>query len=136
MRNGILQPMGRGLAAMRGLLIVAALAVAGPSAARGVYWTYQQWADASESERVAYITGAVDSIMILVHGHEDRRVVAFTTRVASHYSQCLVRSTLTNTQLAENVLRFAENRHDLHAMPVQAALLQYLISVCGAPPKG
>ena len=74
---------------MRGLLIAAALVVASSTAAQqtGVYRTYAQWADMSVSERAAYIAGAVDSIIIVVTGDEDKKT-------SLHYSQCLSRAKL------------------------------------------
>ena len=83
----------------------------------------------SASERAAYIAGAVDSIITVVDGDDD-------AKTSLHYSECLLGSKLTSAQVAENILRFAESRPDLHAGPVQVALLQYLIAVCGARPKG
>jgi hypothetical protein len=41
---------------------------------------------------------------------------------------------MRSDQLADAVLRFAQARPDLHAKPVLAALLQYLVAVCGDPP--
>jgi hypothetical protein len=126
--SGILQPMGRELA-MRGLLIAAALIVASSTAAQqtGVYRTYAQWAGLGASERAAYIAGAMDSIILVVTGDEDKKT-------SLHYSQCLFGAKLSGHQLAENVLRFAESRPALPDM-VQSALLEYLASLCGAPPK-
>jgi hypothetical protein len=36
-----------------------------------------------------------------------------------------------NTQLARNVLRYAQARPSLHAGSVEVALVKYLIDVCG-----
>ena len=115
---------------MRGLLIAAALVVASSTAAQqGVYRTYAQWAGLGASERAAYIAGAMDSIILVVTGDEDKKTSA-------HYSQCLSRAKLSGSQLAENVLSFAESRPALKTGMVQAALVQYLHDLCGAPPKG
>ena len=115
---------------MRGLLIAAALVVASSTAAQqtGVYRTYAQWAGMSASERAAYIAGAMDSIILVVTGDEDKKT-------SLHYSQCLSRAKLGGPQLAENVLSFAESRPALKTGMVQAALVQYLHGLCGAPPK-
>jgi hypothetical protein len=116
---------------MRTVLIIAAVlaVVSSTAAAQGLYRTYAQWAGMSVSERAAYIAGAVDSIVSVVSGDND-------AKMSVHYSECLLRSKMSNTQLAASVLRFAESRPALHAGSVQAALLQYLVEVCGAPPKG
>ena len=114
---------------MRGLLIAAALVIASPAAAQqtGVYRTYAQWAAMGASERAAYIAGAVDSIIVVVAADEDKKT-------SLHYAQCLFQAKLSGTQLAENVLHYAASRPAPPDM-VQAALLEYLASLCGAPPK-
>jgi hypothetical protein len=65
---------------------------------------------------------------------------AFSTgdnaKSAMHYSRCIVRSRMKSDQLADGVLRFAQARPDLHAKPLLGALLlQYLVAVCGDPPR-
>jgi hypothetical protein len=43
---------------------------------------------------------------------------------------------MKSDQLADGVLRFAQARPDLHAKPLLGALLlQYLVAVCGDPPR-
>jgi hypothetical protein len=95
--------------------------------AQAQFLTYAQWASETASMRAAYIAGAFDSVILIGNGEAD-------AKTASHYSQCVLRSKMKNDQLAEGVLRFAQNRPALHAGSVQAAMLQYLVAVCGAPP--
>lgn len=114
---------------MRAILIIAAaLAVVSITPAQAIYRTYAQWAGMSAGERAAYIAGSADTIISVSDGDDG-------TKTSLHYYQCLLRSKITSTQLAENILRFAESRPDLHAGTVQGALLQYLIAACGARPK-
>jgi len=72
-----------------------------------------------ELARMAYVSGAVDSLMIFARDAE-----AANTSV--HYYNCLRRVGMTNGQLTENVREYGKGRPELHGGTVQAVLINYL----------
>lgn len=112
---------------MRTMWIVC-LSLMMPSASYGQtqYLNYGRWVGASAMARSYYISGMFDAYMTTEIGDQGKAAI--------HYSQCIARSGMKSDQLADGVLRFAQARPDLHAKPLLAALLQYLVAVCGDPP--
>ena len=93
------------------------------SAAQSNYFTYQTWLAMPESSRVAYVSGAFDSLVSF----------AETEQVAMHYVKCIDTVKMTNSQLTANMLNFAKDKPELHTGLVQRALLKYLVAACGEP---
>jgi hypothetical protein len=54
---------------------------------------------------------------------------------SKHYRDCIVNAKMTNAQLAENVRAFASLHPEWQGRTVQAALINYLIELCGKPPS-
>jgi hypothetical protein len=104
--------------------VIGLIALLVSSAAQSNYFTYQSWLAMSESSRVAYVSGAFDSLVSF----------AETDQVAMHYGKCIDTAKMTNSALTTNVLNFAKDKPKLHTGLVQAALLQYLNAACGQPP--
>jgi hypothetical protein len=97
------------------------------SAAQSDFITYQKWLALNEMSRVAYISGAYDSLVIFVEGEQ-------AGRNSRHYRKCVATAQMTNFQLAANVLNFAKDKPELHTGSVQGALIGYLNAACGGPP--
>jgi hypothetical protein len=57
-------------------------------------------------------------------------------RASQHYNECLYNAKLNSIQLANNVREYAKAKPQLHAQPVQFALMEYLIALCGLPNQG
>jgi hypothetical protein len=97
------------------------------SAAQSNYFTYQSWLAMAETSRVAYISGAYDSLVTFVEGEQ-------AGRNSLHYTKCITTAKMTNFQLAANVLNFAKDKPQLHTGSMQGALIEYLNAACGQPP--
>jgi hypothetical protein len=97
------------------------------SAAQSNYFTYQSWLAMAETSRVAYISGAYDSLVTFVEGEQ-------AGRNSLHYTKCITTAKMTNSQLTANMLNFAKDKPELHTGLVQRALLKYLVAACGEPP--
>src|SRR5262249_14502425 len=54
-------------------------------------------------------------------------------RAARHYSQCIVRSHLTASQLASFLPEYVRARPELRGSSVQSAMNDYLKALCGRP---
>jgi len=91
-----------------------------------VYYTYPEWERLSDQARAMYIAGAYDSLVSIAS--------AETAPIARHYSKC-VSGRVPVEQLAKNVRTFVAARPDLQKKPVQVALINYLIELCGPPPN-
>jgi hypothetical protein len=104
--------------------VIGLIALLVSSAAQSNYFTYQSWLAMSESSRVAYLSGAFDSLVSF----------AETEQIAMHYGKCIDAAKMTNFQLTANMLNFAKDKPELHTGLVQRALLKYLIAACGEPP--
>jgi hypothetical protein len=91
------------------------------------YLNYGDWVGVSAQERAYYIAGMIDGYLATDIGDQGK--------TAAHYSQCGERRGMKSNQLADGVMSFAQERPDLHAKPLLGALLQYLASVCGYPPR-
>ena len=110
------------------LLLVPLLLMSSPVSSQGVFNNYSEWVRMSEDNRAAYISGVVDSLMIYADSNAGRKA-------ASHYFSCLVRSTMSNGQLADNVEAYVTARPQLRGGTVQGALIRYLKELCGLPPQ-
>ena len=107
--------------------VIGLIALLVSSAAQSDFLTYPKWLALNEMSRVAYISGAYDSLVTFVEGEQ-------AGRNSRHYRKCVDTAQMTNFQLAANVLNFAKDKPKLHTGLVQAALLQYLNAACGQPP--
>ena len=103
--------------------VVGLIALLVSSAAQSNYFTYQTWLAMPESSRIAYVSGAFDSLVSF----------AETEQVAMHYVKCIDTVKMTNSQLTANMLNFAKDKPELHTGLVQRALLKYLAAACGEP---
>jgi hypothetical protein len=111
---------------MKSLLIagfLSALMIGGANAQ--VYYKYPEWDRLSDQARAVYIAGAYDSLVSIASPD--------TASASRHYSRCVARNQLTSEQLAKNVRTFVTAHPDLQNKPVQAALINYLVELCGAP---
>ena len=97
------------------------------AAANASYMTYSQWAALPLPGRSLYIAGAFDALVTISRSSDDK--------YQAHYNTCLVNAKMMNSQLAENVSTFASTHPELQSGGVVHALLNYLIALCGVPPK-
>ena len=74
-----------------------------------------------------YIAGVFDSLLGIVRDRSD-------LPVTKHYDNCITRANMSNGELADNVMAFVKTRPELQERSVSGALMNYLISYCGAPP--
>ncbi len=98
----------------------------GPVTSKAEYFTYFEWQNMPLQQRAAYVTGMYDGLTTFVASPTEEKV-------AAHYRQCVIRLKITNVQLAENVLKYAEARPEVQKVGVGSALIGYLISLCGRP---
>lgn len=96
--------------------------------ARAGFYTYAEWAALPLNQSAAYIAGAYDSYVGFALNDDD-------VKRDNHFNQCVKNSRMNNGQLAQNIQAFASTRPNLQGAPPQAALVQYLIALCGAVPK-
>jgi hypothetical protein len=96
------------------------------SAAQSNYFTYQSWLALPETARVAYVSGAYDSLITFVSDEQTGRI--------AQYKKCLNTAEMTNFQLAASVMNFAKDKPQFHTGSVQSILINYLIAACGEPP--
>jgi hypothetical protein len=108
------------------LALCAGLFIAQPAAAN--FLTYAEWVRMNADMRAIYIAGAYDALITFAMSDEQRAVNA-------HYSNCITRSKMTVSQLAENVRKFAKDKPKLQDF-VETPLINYLYEYYGAPPKG
>jgi len=111
------------------LLLVPLLLISSPVlSSQGVYNNYSDWVRMSDDNRAAYITGVVDSLTVYADSNAGRKA-------ASHYFNCLIRTKITNGQLADQVEAYVTARPQLREGTVQGALIGYLKELCGLPPQ-
>jgi hypothetical protein len=95
---------------------------------KGVFYNYSQWDRMEEVNRVYYLTGVFDSLVIYA---ADER----TRKASIHYYTCIRQANMDNGQLANNVQSYVRVHPDLQEGTVQLALVRYLAELCGPPPE-
>jgi hypothetical protein len=89
-------------------------------------YTFSQWERLHEDDRAAYIASSIEMLETIA-GREPAQ------RAARHYSQCIVRSQLTASQLASFLREYVRARPELRGSSVQSAMNDYLNALCGRP---
>jgi hypothetical protein len=92
-----------------------------------VFYNYSQWEQLSETARLGYIAGAIDTLSSIAS--------AETIRAAKHYNTCVANAHMNLVQLDGNVRAYVRTKPALQAHPMSFALLDYLVALCGPPPK-
>ena len=95
------------------------------SAEDRLYYRFSQWAGLQEDDRAAYISDLLDTLAMAA--------TEPTQRTAQHYSQCITRSRLTTSHLANYKEEYGRARPELQANSVQDAMNNYLNALCGRP---
>ena len=103
------------------------LMVISPAANAGQFYSYHQWVALDEALRSVYIAGVFDSLLGIVRDRND-------LPVTKHYDDCITRANMSNGELADNVMAYVKTRPELQERSVSGALMNYLITYCGAPP--
>jgi hypothetical protein len=96
------------------------------SSQTAAFYPYSKWDRLSSAERVAYISGVIDT-MINYTTDEDG------VKWSRHYYNCIKRTNMQNGQLANNLQEYVGVRSDLQKGTVQEAILHYLGELCGSP---
>jgi hypothetical protein len=96
------------------------------SSQTAAFYPYSKWDRLSSGERVAYISGVIDT-MINYTTDEDG------VKWSRHYYSCIKRTNMQNGQLADNLQGYVRARSDLQKGTVQEAMLHYLGELCGSP---
>ena len=91
-----------------------------------LYYTFSQWTRLHDEDRVAYISGLLDTFAMAA--------TEPAQRTARHYNQCITRSGLTSRQLANYLREYGRARPQMQANSVQDAMNNYLNELCGQPP--
>jgi hypothetical protein len=91
-----------------------------------LYYTFSEWARLQDDDRVAYISGLLDTFVMAA--------TEPAQRTAQHYSQCITRSRLTSKQLANYLREYGRARPEMQANSVQDAMNNYVNALCGQPP--
>jgi hypothetical protein len=92
-----------------------------------LYYTFSEWARLQDEDRIAYISGLLDTLAMAA--------TEPAQRTAQHYSQCITRSRLTSKQLANYLREYGRARPEMQANSVQDAMNNYLNALCGQPPS-
>jgi hypothetical protein len=108
-------------------LICSFLIAVSPVSNAGQFYSYRQWVALDDPLRSMYIAGVFDSLLGIVRDRND-------LPVTKHYDNCITRANMSNGELADNVMAFVKTRPELQEKSVSGALMNYLISYCGAPP--
>ena len=112
---------------MRTAVLVLTAVMAFTSSGRaqvGVFWNFSQWEQKSSPEKMGYIAGAVDSLVVYANTPEEQRR-------AQGVTACLRKKGITLGQLTDNVLRYGQQSPELKAQPVELVLVRYLTGFCG-----
>jgi hypothetical protein len=106
---------------MRWLFLIAAL-LASPVQAQqvGVFVTYAAWEKFSPDDRVIYMGGTLDGMLMFARGE-----------TATFFYGCLQREKLTIPQLTTEVEGLATSSPEVRERTVQEALLTVLKKKCG-----
>jgi hypothetical protein len=92
-----------------------------------LYYTFSQWTRSHDEDRVAYISGLLDTFAMAA--------TEPAQKTARHYNQCITRSRLTRRQLANYLREYGRARPQMQANSVQDAMNNYLNELCGQPPS-
>jgi hypothetical protein len=92
------------------------------------FYPYSKWDRLSYVERVAYISGVIDTL--INYAADDVGV-----KWSHHYYNCIKGANMQNGQLANNLQEYVRARSDLQDGTVQEAMLHYLGQLCGSPTK-
>src|ERR1043166_6948016 len=109
-------------------LICSLMIVMSPVANAGQFYSYSQWEAMDETLRAVYIAGVFDSLLGIVRDRKD-------LPVTKHYDECISRANMSNGELADHVMAYVKVRRDLREKSVSGALINYLVTFCGAPPE-
>jgi hypothetical protein len=112
---------------MKSILASIALFVASTALCHATYLTYSEWEALAADQRAIYIAGALDALISYAPNGD--------TKYATHIRQCIVRTKMNDSQLAENVRTFASARSQLQSVQTPISLMSYLIELCGKPPQ-
>jgi|SRR5262245_1121466 len=93
----------------------------------GQFYSYPQWEALDETHRAVYIAGLFDGLLGIVRDQD-------ALPATKHYDDCITRANMSNGELADNVIAFVKTRPDLQRRSVSGALINYLVTFCGAPP--
>jgi hypothetical protein len=91
------------------------------------WYSYAEWKRLPDELKQAYLAGAFDSLGSLANSEGDMKA-------AKHYGDCITNGHVEIDELTSNIEIFAHGRSDLPGT-VQAAMVSYLIRLCGMPPK-
>jgi hypothetical protein len=98
-----------------------------PAAAQDRY-TFYQWERLQDDERIAVIARYVDTLATIATTDPSQMT-------AQHFTQCIMRSRLTRTELANYLQEYVRARPELHGSSVQHGMDSYLDALCGRPPN-
>ena len=110
---------------MKALLLAAVALTAMHTSARADFFTYSEWQRLAPASRAAYIAGAFDA-------YENFAITYISA--AQHFANCLMVQKINNSQIADNIIAFAQVRPELQGRPVPAVMIQYLVQLCGPVP--
>ena len=92
----------------------------------GISVSYAQWENLPEDLQTAYISGALDSLLLYA---ADPRAQA----ISLHFHGCLKSREIAGSRLSDNVRSFTQGKPQ-SPTSVQSALLAYLVALCGKIP--
>ena len=109
--------------------LVAALMLAiAATAAHAEYFTYSEWSQQPADFRAAYVAGLYDALVSFADSDAE-------VNIGAHYQDCVMREKIRNSQLAESTLLFGAARPNLRSGGVGTVMINYLIQLCGRPPR-
>ena len=97
-----------------------------PAAAQDRY-TFSQWERLRDDERIAVIARYIDTLATIA--------TEPSQMTAHHFTQCIMRSRQTPTELANYLRAYGRARPELHGSSGQHAMDSYLDALCGHPPN-
>jgi hypothetical protein len=96
------------------------------SSQTAAFYPYSKWDRLPSAERVAYISGVLDTMINYTTDEEG-------VKWSRHYYNCIKRTNMQNGQLSNNLQEYVRARSDLQQGTVQEAMLHYLGELCGSP---
>jgi hypothetical protein len=96
------------------------------SSQTGAFYPYSKWDRLSYVERVAYISGVIDTM--INYTTDDDGV-----KWSRHYYNCIKQANMQNGELTNNLHEYVKARSDLQGGTVQEAMIHYLGELCGSP---